>query len=104
MMRWKKQRRTRYDNEDTDANRRDIDCHVFCEFAAVARTIDSDRRIPTPSTDLSLASRGRRLEFPCRSGETTGFLGPYQIHPSAIRPEWLVPIHGRRSSRDLGAD
>jgi hypothetical protein len=38
MMRWKKQRRKWYDNEE---NRRDIDCDVFCEFAAVARPIHS---------------------------------------------------------------
>jgi hypothetical protein len=41
MMRWKKQRRARYDNEDTDTNRHD-DSAVFCEFAALARPIDSD--------------------------------------------------------------
>jgi len=42
MMRWDKQSRTRYDKEYTDSNRRDFDCHVFCEFAALARPIDSD--------------------------------------------------------------
>jgi len=42
MMRWKKQRRTRYDMEDTDASRLDMHSAVFYEFAALARTIDSD--------------------------------------------------------------
>ena len=42
MMRWKKHRPTQYDKEDTDANRRDIVCPVFREFAALARPIDSD--------------------------------------------------------------
>ena len=41
-MRWKKQNRTRYDKEETDANCRNLDCHVFCEFAALAWPIDSD--------------------------------------------------------------
>src|SRR6266700_7121885 len=104
MMRWKKQGRTPHDQEDTDANRRDIDRPVFRGFAALARPIDSDSRIHPPDTNLSLASRGRRLEFPCRFRGTTGFLGSHQIHSSTIRPEWLVPIHGRRSSRDLGTD
>ena len=41
MMRWKTQRRKRYDNEDTDANRRDVDRPVFRKFAALARPIHS---------------------------------------------------------------
>ena len=41
-MRWKKQRSTRYDKGETDTNCRDLDCHVFCEFAHLARPIDSD--------------------------------------------------------------
>ena len=42
MMRWKKKGRTRHDKEDTVANRRDIGCHVFCEYAGLASSIDSD--------------------------------------------------------------
>jgi len=42
MMRWKKQRRTRYEMEDTDASGLDMHNTVFYEFAALARPIDSD--------------------------------------------------------------
>jgi hypothetical protein len=42
MMRWNKQSRTRYDKEDTDANRHDIDGAVFCECSTLARPNDSD--------------------------------------------------------------
>jgi hypothetical protein len=58
---------------------------------------------PPSTRTYHLPSRGRRLEFPRRFSET-GFVGSDQIHSSAIRPERLVPIHGGRSSRDLGTD
>src|SRR6266700_4295307 len=91
-------------NEGLDATFRDLSGAVFWKCADLAGPVDSDCGIPDSGADISLASRRRRLEVPCRSSRTTGFLGSHQIHSPAIRPEWLVPIHGRGSSRDLGTD
>ena len=59
---------------------------------------------PPPARTYHLLREDDDWSFLADSRGTTRLLGSHQIHSSAIRPEWLVPIYGRRSSRDLGTD